>query len=251
MNEQEKDVIGGIFDRLRQAENQPRDPEAEAFIRERIAAQPSAPYIMAQVVHVQEQALANLSERVATLEAELAEARNAPQAQQAGGFLSGLFGGGAPGAPARASAAPAAPETFPRPGARQTETDFQGAQPPAGPWGGANAPGFGAGANGPWGQRMGGGGFLSSALTTAAGVAGGLVAGNLLADAFGLGSHGQASTSADTASAASTPQADPASGADTRDDSPQVQEANYDESDSAEDDYDAGYDNGGDTSDWL
>ncbi|MBX3537603.1 MAG: DUF2076 domain-containing protein [Chelatococcus sp.] len=250
MNEQEKDVIGGIFDRLRQADGQPRDPEAEAFIRERVAAQPSAPYVMAQVVHVQEQALANLNQRIAALEAELAEARNAPQAQQAGGFLSGLFGGGAPAAPARPSAAPVAPEAAARGGASSMGADFQGAQPPSGPWGGANAPGFGAGANGPWGQRMGGGGFLSSALTTAAGVAGGLVAGNLLASAFGLGSHGQTGTS-DTASAASTPQADPASATDTKDDSPQVQEANYDESDSGDDDYDAGYDNGGDTSDWL
>ena len=96
---------------------------------------------------------------------------------------------------------------------------------------------------------MGGGGFLSSALTTAAGVAGGLVAGNLLASAFGLGSHAQAGTPSDTAAPASTPQADTVSAADNADDSPQVQDASYDEADDDDDD-DAGYD-GGDTSDWL
>ena len=247
MNEQEKDVIGGIFDRLRQADSQPRDPEAEAFIRERVAAQPAAPYIMAQVVHVQEQALANLNQRIATLEAELAEARNAPQAQQAGGFLSGLFGGGPSSAPTRPSAA--APEPVPPAGSRPTGADFQGAQPPAAPWGGANAPGFGASANGPWGQR-GGGGFLSSALTTAAGVAGGLVAGNMLASALGLGSHGQAQAQTPSQPAADTASATPANDtADDRDqaDDPRIDEANYDDSD----DDDGGYDTGGDTSDWL
>ena len=42
MTPQERDVIAGIFDRLKQAANQPRDPEAENFIAERLRAQPYA-----------------------------------------------------------------------------------------------------------------------------------------------------------------------------------------------------------------
>ena len=57
MTPQERDVIAGIFDRLKQAANQPRDPEAERYIAERLREQPYAPYAMAQSVYVQEQAL--------------------------------------------------------------------------------------------------------------------------------------------------------------------------------------------------
>jgi hypothetical protein len=90
MTPQERDVIAGIFDRLKQAANQPRDPEAERLIAERITQQPYAPYVMAQAVYVQEQALENLNREVETLRAEVAELRSQPQQ---GGFLSGLFGG--------------------------------------------------------------------------------------------------------------------------------------------------------------
>ena len=88
MTPQERDVIAGIFDRLRQAANQPRDPEAENFIAERLREQPYAPYAMAQAVYVQEQALANLSQQVESLQAHLREAQNraseAPAQQPAG-----------------------------------------------------------------------------------------------------------------------------------------------------------------------
>ena len=97
MTPQERDVIAGIFDRLKQAANQPRDPEAESFIAERLREQPYAPYAMAQAVYVQEQALTNLHQQVESLQAQLREAqsRAAEAAQpQAGGFLSGIFGGG-------------------------------------------------------------------------------------------------------------------------------------------------------------
>ena len=60
MNEQERQVIDDIFRRLEQVANQPRDPEAERFIAEKLRQQPYAPYAMAQAVFVQEQALTNL-----------------------------------------------------------------------------------------------------------------------------------------------------------------------------------------------
>ena len=90
MNQQERSMIEGLFQRLQQAEAQagPRDPEAEALIHDLMARQRAAPYLLAQVVLVQEQGLKQLQTRIEALERELAER------PQGGGFLGGLFGGG-------------------------------------------------------------------------------------------------------------------------------------------------------------
>ena len=71
MTPQERDVIAGIFDRLRQAENQPRDPEAERYIADRLREQPYAVYAMAQSVYVQEQALTSLQGQIDQVQAEV------------------------------------------------------------------------------------------------------------------------------------------------------------------------------------
>jgi hypothetical protein len=245
MNPQERDVINGIFDRLKQAEGQPRDPEADALIQNRLAAQPGAAYLLAQIVHVQEQALTSLNDRVNALETEVAEAREAAAAAPAagGGFLSSLFGASTP--PAR-QAQPA-----PRPAARQQA----GGQQAGGPWGrqgGAQGgPWAGQGAQpGPWGNQGGGGGFLASAMTTAVGVAGGLVLGNVLANAFGL-NGGSAEAASDPASAAAeepaTQDTADAGEFETGHDDATYQDASYDESlDGGFDDFSDG---GGD--DWA
>ena len=105
MTPQERDVIAGIFDRLKQAANQPRDPEAERYIAERLREQPYAPYAMAQSVYVQEQALTNLQAQVEDLQAQVRDlqTKQAEAPAQSGGFLSGIFGGGAqPARPRRA-----------------------------------------------------------------------------------------------------------------------------------------------------
>lgn len=208
MTPQERDVIAGIFDRLRQAANQPRDPEAENFIAERLREQPYAPYAMAQAVYVQEQALANLNQQVESLQAQLREAqtRASEAAQpQSGGFLSGIFGGGSvprtgsvPPVPSRADAS--APS-----GAWNTQPQAQGAPGQAMPMQAQGQPG-------PWSnqpqQQSRGGGFMASALTTAAGVAGGMMLGNVLTNAFGGGSKPAPQTASDTgASSSSSPAA--------------------------------------------
>lgn len=114
----DRQAIDDLFARLGDAERQtaPRDAEAEALIRQKLAAQPAAPYYMAQTIVMQEYALRSAQERIEQLERALA-ARPA-----GGGFLSGLFGGG------RAQPAP---------------------RPPAGPQpalqSGAAAPGSGGG----------------------------------------------------------------------------------------------------------
>jgi hypothetical protein len=169
MTPQERDVIAGIFDRLKQVSNQPRDPEAEKLIAERLAQQPYAPYAMAQAVYVQEQALLGMQAQVEQLQAQVQQLQSQPQ-PASGGFLSSLFGGGAPAQPAqpavqRPAMAPSgipASGMMPRPGQPEQA---------AGPWGAA--------------QQRQGGGFMATALTTAAGVAGGMVLGSVLMNALG------------------------------------------------------------------
>ncbi len=162
MTPQERDVISGIFDRLKSAANAPRDVEAEKLIAEHIARQPHAPYVMAQQVYVMEQALGNLNQQVEQLQAQVQQLQRAPQ--QSGGFLSGLFGGSKP-------APQAAPAYQQQPMAQQ-----QPMQQQAGPWGAPQQQAAPAKS-----------GFLGQAMTTAAGVAGGMVLGSVLMNAFSGG----------------------------------------------------------------
>jgi len=185
MQSEEKNLIDGLFSRLRDAEGQsaPRDPQAEGVIREHVARQPAAPYYMAQAIIVQENAIQRLDGRVKELEAQIEQLKqqveNATRQQSGGGFLSGLFGGG------RSEPPPVArPQPVARPAAAGWNEPGYGNQGGFGSQGGfGQQPGFQRGAFGaPAGG--GGGGFLSGALQTAAGVAGGMVLGNVLMDMF-------------------------------------------------------------------
>ena len=253
MTPQEREVISGIFDRLKQGAGTPREPEAERFIADLISRQPYAPYVMAQSLYVQEQAMTNMQQQMERMQAELREAQ--AKAQGSGGFLSGLFGGGQQPAPRPA------PQSSQGPWGGQAGQP-QGGYPQAGPQQGY--PQGGGPQGGPWGgqapQRGGGSGFLGSALTTAAGVAGGMVAGNMLMNAFsghggGMfgGGHlasadsggiwGDQGASVSNASDYDTGGLDTGSGSD-----PDVQNASYNDSG----DYDTGgLDSGGDDSSWT
>src|SRR5215813_12714262 len=101
MQAEERDLISGLFDRLRPFDSQPRDPEAERLIANFVSRQPSAAYLLTQTVLVQEQALKAAQERIAELEAKAGAA-------PASGFLSSAPKIGPWGA---APAAPAAPST--------------------------------------------------------------------------------------------------------------------------------------------
>jgi hypothetical protein len=138
MQAQERELITGLFGRLQPFEAQPRDSEAEALIRDLVARQPSAPYLLVQTVLVQEQALQAAQERIAELEAKAGAAPAAP------GFLGSAPKIGPWGA------SPAAPADAPQP-VPPTRSPLQAALAP----------------------QPAGGGFLRSAMTTAAGVAGG------------------------------------------------------------------------------
>ena len=145
MNRDDQQAIEGLFGRLAEAERAApaRDPEAESFIAKAITTQPGAPYYMAQTIVVQQAALEQAQARLEALEAE---ARARPQG--GGGFLAGLFGGGAQQRPA------------PRPAA-------------TGPASAALRQ-----------NQGGGGGFLAGAAQTAVGVAGGVLLGNAIAGMF-------------------------------------------------------------------
>jgi uncharacterized protein len=181
VNDQERQVIADIFRRLEGVAHQPRDPEAERFIAERLRQQPYAPYAMAQSIFVQEQALANLNAELEALRAEVAELRRQPQG--GGGFLSSIFGGGDRG-PERRPGAGGTPWGRAGAQAHQPFGGPQGGYPP----GGGYQQGGGPMQGGPWGgggmMQPRGGGFLQGALATAAGVAGGMMVANALSHAF-------------------------------------------------------------------
>ncbi len=169
MSPEERQLLTGLFDRIRGAATAPRDQEAEALIQDATKAQPYAPYFLAQTVLVQDQALRAANDRLQELEGQVkdleARAANAPRSGSFLGGLGSLFGGGGPSAPP-----PRAPS--PPPPGRWNQTP----PPPQGGW---QQP---APAQGPWGGQSAspGGGFLTGALGTAAGVAGGV----LLADSI-------------------------------------------------------------------
>ncbi len=261
MTPQERDVIAGIFDRLRQAANQPRDPEAERYIADRLREQPYAPYAMAQAVYVQETALTNLQAQVEALQAQLQDMQNRPQSApaQSGGFLSGIFGGGRQDEAApRAGSVPSMPQRTGQPSAAWNTP--QNGMMQAAPMQGGPQQGGPQQQPGPWSgqpqqQPPGRGGFMATALTTAAGVAGGMMLGNVLTNAFGGGKAGEAKA-AETASNGSTPTNEAANSQTASDNT------NYDDGSSNEANYqnagyepqDAGYDDGssfGDDDSWA
>lgn len=133
MQAQERELIAGLYERLRQFESQARDPEAERLIADLVSRQPAAPYLLTQTVLVQEEALKAAQARIAELEAK---------ASGGSGFLA------------------SAPTIGPW-GAKPSSAVPQTAVPPAQA---QRAPGM---------FNQGGGGFMRSALATAAGVAGG------------------------------------------------------------------------------
>ncbi|MBN9486500.1 MAG: DUF2076 domain-containing protein [Alphaproteobacteria bacterium] len=193
MQSQERDLIQGLFDRLKAYEAQPRDPEVERLLAGLLAGQPGAPYLLTQTVLVQEHALKAAQDRIAELEAKATAAAAKP------GFLESAPKIGPWGA------APAAPAAAPVPARLPMQA----------------APAFGAPA---------GGGFLRSALATAAGVAGGA----LLFDGIRnlLGHSGSPFGALDT-SASASPLMPP----------DQISSADLAQDDRATDNYDTAYDN--------
>lgn len=167
MTPQEKDLITTLLARLKNAAGQPKDPEADALIRQAMAEQPDAPYCLVQTVLIQDLSLHNAQNQIAELQRQLADAqltaRPAPTS-----FLGGLFGHSQP-APASAPLGGSAPPAGP-----WTRAPQVAAAPPAQPYGQPySQSGYAQPTPGGMMGGMGGGGFLRSAAATAAGIAGG------------------------------------------------------------------------------
>ena len=73
LTREDRNAIDGLFERLAEAERsaEPRDAEAEALIRQKIAQQPNSPYYLAQTVVVQQEALNEAERRIEALEEQL------------------------------------------------------------------------------------------------------------------------------------------------------------------------------------
>jgi uncharacterized protein len=174
MNPQEKELLTTLLDRVKNAPRQDKDPEADALIRQAMAAQPDLPYYLTQTVLIQDLSLHQAQQRIADLEKQLADAQQAAK-PSVGSFLGGLFGSRPP-AQASGPAQAGPPQAGP-----WTRSPQVAAAPPGQPYGQPGyppQPGYGQqpmGGGGFMGGGMGGagGGFLRSAAATAAGVAGG------------------------------------------------------------------------------
>jgi hypothetical protein len=188
MTPEERQMLGGLFQRVNSAAATQRDPEAESFINDAVRAAPHSPYVLAQTVLVQQQALEAAANRISQLEA--AAQQGAEQSEEHGSFLGNLgksiFGGGPSSPPPRPDVDPQAYQRA-APPRGYAPPPPQGGYPPPPPQGYPPQ-------SGPWGQpqqpQPSGGGFLQNAASTATGVAGGVVLGNLLGGLFGGHSGG-------------------------------------------------------------
>ncbi|MBV9735621.1 MAG: DUF2076 domain-containing protein [Acidisphaera sp.] len=184
MTNEERDIITRFIERVGGAQPTvsgsvpgttpalpPVDREADTLIGDLFQRYPEARYRLTQTAFVQEHALAEAQNRIKRLEWEVEQARQAPQpASQPGqsrGFFGSLFGAG------QSHSAPPQPQYQAAP-QYQSAPQYAAAPPPP-----QYAPSYQPGMF----QRSGSG-FLGSALTTAAGVAGGMVVGNALMDMF-------------------------------------------------------------------
>jgi len=181
MTPQEKELLTTLLDRLKNTPRQPKDPEADALIRQATTEQPDLPYYLVQTVLIQDLSLHQAQQRIADLEKQLADAQQSTK-PTVGSFLGGLFGNRPPAQPsAPAQAGP------------WTRSPQVAAAPPTQPYGQpgyAPQPGYGQqpmGGGGFMGGGMGGagGGFLRSAAATAAGVAGGALLFQGISSLFG------------------------------------------------------------------
>lgn len=157
MQSEEQRLIAGLFQRLKQAEHSAeiRDADAERHIQSFIQQQPAAPYYMAQSILIQEAALSRLHQQVQELENTVTQLK-AKQKQRGVSFLSGLFG-----SHRYHPQAPTQPQVQMQPANYSNRPEQQ-----------------------PLHVSSRGGSFMAGALQTAAGIAGGMVLGNMLTNMF-------------------------------------------------------------------
>lgn len=177
MTPDERQLLAGLFDRIRNASGGQRDAEAEAFIADAVRQQPYAPYLLTQSVIVQEETLKAAAARIEELEGRVRELESAPKSSSfLGGIGKSILGASQP-----------QPQQPVQPDGRWTRGGEPVAPPQqGGSWQRQDAPMQQPPMNAPMQQQAGGGGgFLKGALGAAAGVAGGMLLANSLSGLFG------------------------------------------------------------------
>ena len=89
MTPQERQLMAELFNRLASLENAPRDPDAEAMIREGFRRAPNAAYALVQTVLVQDEALKAANNRIQEYEQQFGGPQP-PQPQEPRGFLDSM-----------------------------------------------------------------------------------------------------------------------------------------------------------------
>ena len=192
MTPDERHLITGLFDRMRGVGQVEKDRDAEALITQSVQQLPDAPYMLVQSVLVQEHALQQADQRIRELEEQVRrleeQSAKARPAASSGSFLGGLFGGPKP----EPQAQPVTRGSVPVTGRPSTGSANQpmGAPTPSSP--GQQA-----------GGQPGGGGFLQSAMATAAGVTGGMLLAHSIQSMMG-GSSAKAAPQTASSEAAAT-----------------------------------------------
>lgn len=175
MTPEERQLITGLFDRMRGVSLAQKDAEAEALINEQVVNLRDAPYMLVQSVLVQDHALQQAEAHIKELQERVRSLESAAQRPSgSGSFLGGLLGGGRSAEPERGPSVPAVgSRASPSLDESRPASPGWSPQPPPGP-------------------QPGGGGFLQSAMSTAAGVAGGVLAAGAISNL--LGGHGAHAT---------------------------------------------------------
>lgn len=192
MSPEERQLLDNLFERVRTASATPRDRDAEDLIDQETRKQPYATYYLAQAVVVQEKGLEAAANRIRELENHVHELEAAQsehrQAEQGGSFLSSIFGSqqSRQQAPSQQASAPASGPWGARQSSESARGYDDGYRAPPQPYGAqASAPQ----PSGPWSNNAyrgpsAGSSFLTGALGTAAGVAGGMLLANSLSGLF-------------------------------------------------------------------
>lgn len=214
MTPEERQLISDLFERLRSYQTPEKDREAEDFINRSVRSNSDASYLLVQSVLVQEQALQQADERIRDLEDRVRQLE--PQQRSGGSFLGGMFSRG-----------PEQRSSVPQVGARAAPSAYDNRPSP---WS-QQAPGAP-----PQAQQPAGGGFMRTALSAAAGVAGGMLLADGIRSMMGGGS----------AHAGSPQDQGRDSDAGYSNDRGFVDESNNDPGSSYNDGNDPGFDGGGD-----
>jgi uncharacterized protein len=225
MNAEERQLITSFFERMRNHGAPEKDREAEALINQLLRANPDAPYMLVQTVLVQEQTLEAANNRVLELEEQLRsmEEGDRPRSASSGGFLGSFWG-------ARRDEQPRS--SVPQVGSRATPSAYDSRGDGRSPWSQSAPPQQPQ----PAPAASSGGGFMRSALTTAAGVAGGMLVADSIRNMLGGGAHASPHHDAGAGGA----RAEDAKYVDDKDNDPGNDPGNYED-----DGNDPGFDSGG------